>query len=172
MTKYYAGIGSRSTPPEILAEMTRLGVALASRQYVLRSGRAVGADRAFEAGCDRIDVNLKQIWTPKYLAISQEAYDLAATIHPAWPACSDYAKACHARNCYQVLGETLDQPVEFVVCWTRCGSATEEAIRYEDGSGLRRTGGTRTAILLALQRGIPVYNLADKTTIASLSWFE
>jgi hypothetical protein len=46
----------------------------------------------------------------------------------------------------QILGENLDTPVKFVICWTR---------------NAQTIGGTATAIRLAKQRGIKVYNLAN-----------
>lgn len=48
--KYYAGIGSRNTPADILDLMTHLARRLDSRGYTLRSGGADGADAAFERG--------------------------------------------------------------------------------------------------------------------------
>ena len=50
MTNYYTGIGSRETPNEILDRMTRLGSWFSELDWVLRSGGAEGADRAFERG--------------------------------------------------------------------------------------------------------------------------
>ena len=44
----YAGVGSRETPPEILAEMTKIAQELAAKKYSLQSGGAIGADMAFE----------------------------------------------------------------------------------------------------------------------------
>ena len=51
---YYAGIGSRSTPSSILSIMTILGKTLAQNGYILRSGGAEGADKAFEIGCNEV----------------------------------------------------------------------------------------------------------------------
>ena len=53
MPRFYAGIGARATPPEILNLMTRAAFALTKRGYVLRSGHAIGADSAFERGAGR-----------------------------------------------------------------------------------------------------------------------
>ena len=49
MPRFYAGIGARATPPPILSLMTRAAFALCKRGYVLRSGRAIGADSAFRS---------------------------------------------------------------------------------------------------------------------------
>lgn len=51
---YYAGVGSRETPQDILNTMYKIGKYLASKGYTLRSGGAIGADTAFENGCDSV----------------------------------------------------------------------------------------------------------------------
>jgi len=48
--KYYAGIGARDTPQEVLNRMTKLAGVLQRKGLCLRSGGAKGADTAFEAG--------------------------------------------------------------------------------------------------------------------------
>lgn len=152
--KAYAGIGSRKTPPDILAEMTSLGMSLGKSEWILRSGAADGADSAFEEGCDIVG-GWKEIYLPwrgfndhtsEFYNIPEEAYKIAATIHPAWNYLKPWVKSLHARNCQQVLGRTLDDPVEMVICWTPKG---------------KTVGGTVTAINLALSRGIKVVNLAE-----------
>ena len=50
MTKYYTGVGSRSTPPEVMELMTKVATKLESLGYSLRSGAADGADTGFENG--------------------------------------------------------------------------------------------------------------------------
>ena len=63
MKLYYAGIGSRNTPNEILSLLTSLAEQLALKGYILRSGGAKGADSAFEKGCDKVHGN-KEIFLP------------------------------------------------------------------------------------------------------------
>jgi predicted Rossmann fold nucleotide-binding protein DprA/Smf involved in DNA uptake len=53
MNPKYAGIGSRSTPPETLPLIESIAARLAEKGWVLRSGGADGADSAFEKGCDQ-----------------------------------------------------------------------------------------------------------------------
>jgi len=48
--KFYSGIGSRTTPLEVQALCTRIAAQLEKAGYVLRSGGAEGADKAFAAG--------------------------------------------------------------------------------------------------------------------------
>jgi len=140
--KYYAGVGSRDAPKDILDFMTQIAEHLEQKGYILRSGHAKGSDQAFEAGV-KLEVN-KEIFSSR-IASSDEAKEIAASIHPAWHLCSDYAKGCHGRNVYQILGKDLNTPVSFVICWTPEG---------------KEIGGTRTAIVLAKRHKIPVYNLA------------
>lgn len=143
--KYYTGVGSRETPQNVLELMTRIASKLEQLGYCLRSGGAYGADTAFERGVSNT-VN-KQIFVAS--DSTAEAEKLASSVHPAWYRCSEYVRKLHGRNCFQVLGKDLNTPSQFVICWTRGGLPV---------------GGTATAINLAIQRGIKVYNLADKNT--------
>ena len=140
--KFYAGIGSRSTPEGMLLKISLTATYLEKRGYVLRSGGADGADKAFESGVK--DPANKIILRPKQS--TKEAEAIAEQIHPMWSACNDHARKLHGRNVQIVLGEKLDQPADFVLAWTPDG---------------KERGGTRTGLVLAQQRGIPTYNLAD-----------
>lgn len=148
----YAGIGSRETPKAILDVMVLLGTELARMGWVLRSGGASGADRAFEIGADRLS-GAKEIYLPwkgfngnpsPLFSPSAEAFDMAAKFHPNWPACSAAAMSFHARNCHQVLGLGLNQPVDMVLCYTKGG---------------RMQGGTGQALRLANALNIRIFDL-------------
>lgn len=156
----YAGVGSRSTPEDVLGLMEDLAARLAARGWRVRSGRAAGADQAFEAGAERVlgDVEVYRPnggWcgfedlTPG--GPSEAALALAKELHPAWGRCSGYVRRLHARNGHQVLGPKLDDPVSFVICWTPDGSL--------DGAS-REAGGTGQALRVAAKFGVPVVNLA------------
>lgn len=154
----YAGIGSRKTPPAVLARMTRLATRLSQLNYILRSGAADGADSAFAAGCN----GESDIWLPwkgfngcfagNFPTAEHEK--MATTLHPAWSRLSRGAKALHSRNVGQILGGNLKTPVAFVLCWTPDGCESE-ASRSKD------TGGTGTAIALASRHDIPIFNLKN-----------
>ena len=139
--KYYAGIGSRSAPAEVCAKLTLIASELEVLSYVLRSGGASGADKAFEHGVC-LPYN-KTILRPKHS--TKEAELVASKIHPMWSACNEYARQLHGRNVQLILGENLLDPVDFVIAWTLDGA---------------NKGGTRTGLVLAAERGIPCFNLA------------
>lgn len=157
--KFYAGVGSRETPPDVLADMYALARALAP-YFTLRSGAADGADAAFEAGAvdARGNCDIYLPWrgfnghASALHEVSAEALALAQTVHPRWESLGQGPKKLHARNGYQVLGQSLQDPVDFVVCWTADGCESKAERRSS-------TGGTATAIVLAEANGIPVFNL-------------
>lgn len=139
---YYAGIGSRKTPAHILDVMTAIAIKLELDGYILRSGGAVGADTAFESGIS--NNQHKQIFVADNA--TQQSIQLASEFHPNWNACSSYVKKLHGRNSMIILGENLDSPVKFVICYTPDGKAS---------------GGTGLAIKIAIDRNIPILNLYD-----------
>lgn len=149
---FYTGIGSRETPRKILNIMYQLASALSEKGYTLRSGGAHGADTAFEEGCNDTHGN-KEIYLPwknfngrssTLYSPTVEAMNRASQIHPAWHLCKPSVKKLHARNCHQIMGIDLKTPSRFVICWTK------------DGLDI---GGTRTAIVMAKEEQIPVFNL-------------
>ena len=150
---FYTGVGSRKTPPDVLALMSRIARKAAQSGYVLRSGGADGADKAFESGCDMVR-GPKEIYYAKQATV--EAMAIAAKFHPAWHACTEYARKLHGRNAFQVLGITLDKPSDRFICWTPDGCVTH-------AQRSRATGGTGTAISIADAYGIAVCNLAIAT---------
>jgi len=163
--KYYTGIGSRRTPEDILKWMEIFGKKF-DINYTLRSGGAPGADKAFEKY-----VKVKDIYLPwkgfesnasPLFSPSEEAFELASTLHPGWKNLSEGAKKLMARNAHQVLGTNLKIPSEFVICYTPDGATTEKTCT-------RNTGGTGLAIRLADKMKIPVFNLGDKKTLYYLT---
>lgn len=137
---HYAGIGSRTTPPEVLAAFEYLGCELAKRGYVLRSGGANGADSAFEKGCDAAN-GRKEIYLPwkgfngnnsRLFGVTEEAEKAAAYYHPRYFQITESAQKLIARNTYQVLGSDLQTPSDFVICYTESGNGgggTGQALR-------------------------------------------
>lgn len=150
--KYYCGIGSRETPAKILSLMTEVATYLYLKKYTLNSGGAPGADNAFEAG---VPTDLfKKIYLPwdgfNNKKVNGTSYIippyneiLVKKFHPNFSALSKHGKLLMSRNSYQVLGDDLISPVQFVLCWTSDGKAS---------------GGTGQAMRICYDKEIPVYN--------------
>lgn len=155
MHKIYAGIGSQQTPPVILTLMARWAHYLAERGYLLRSGGAFGADSAFENGC-YMARGPKMIYRATDARYRPEWRAHAAQFHPIWRDLSAGVQLLHARNSPIILGGELNEPVDFVLCWT---------------PGARVTGGTGQALRIAQASGIPIFNLAADGATAQLMEF-
>ena len=155
MTWHYTGVGSKRTPNLILDVMTSIAGMLSSEGWILRSGGADGADTAFEKGVT--NNHLKEIYVPwigfnnrvsrqDIVVCDPKAFEIAQRIHPAWLKLEKGSQKLHARNVHQVLGRTLNTPSRFLICWTPGGLPI---------------GGTRTAIMVAKEWEVPVYNLGE-----------
>lgn len=150
MSKYYAGIGSRKTPQEILDLMVHIAKQLRHDGWILRSGGAQGADSAFELGA----LNKTEIFSAA--DATDTAIYLASLNHPAWEKCNNYARKLHGRNSMILLGKDLKTPVKFVICWTPDAQVT---------------GGSGLALRIAKSRNIPVFNLAKQQDFDRLNVF-
>lgn len=149
---YYAGIGSRETPQDVLSTFKIVATYLANKGFTLRSGGAKGSDRAFENGCDKVN-GIKEIYLPwkgfegsnSNLIVEEggKAYEIAQKFHPYWHNLSQGARKLQARNSHQVLGSNLNTPSKFIICWTKNGSGS---------------GGTGQAIRIAKNYDIPVFD--------------
>lgn len=168
MTRYFTGVGSRETPKHILDLMRRASAKFASSGLVLRSGGADGADAAFYHGwCDSANPNkpLAEIYLPwngfnnltpekdpcnrlvTDGALLEQAWSIVKLVHPGHHNLSRGAKALHTRNVFQVLGQDLQTPSSFLVCYAPVDK------------GGNPKGGTATAINIAKLNKIPVLNL-------------
>jgi len=150
----YAGIGSRKTPSKCLEMMTKIGRACARRGYILRSGSALGADQAFERGCD-LEKGSKEIWHPNQNSIQHHKWAVEKAREVCWEfpysRMKPYTRDLLVRNVFQILGDHEQDlsPVKFVVF-------------YCEGDPLlqgRESGGTRYAVRIAHSLNIPFFNL-------------
>jgi hypothetical protein len=159
--KYYTGIGTRNVSNDLIDFISWVGISLAKANYILRSGAADGCDKAFELGCD-LQAGSKEIFIPwrkfseddSHISLEdldnvEQAETIAEQFHPSWQWLKFGAKKLHTRNVYQVLGEDLQTPSKFVVCYTTDGEAS---------------GGTGQAMRIAEAYDIPIYNLYHEST--------
>lgn len=148
--KYYAGIGSRETPRHIRVIMYRIAQQLEKQGYILRSGGAVGADKAFERGVS--DCNNKEIFLGE--DCQNWCYNEAVKHFPKDRNKNKFFKwkpeirNLIGRNMMQILGYDGDTPVDFVICYCQP--------KYDSAS---IAGGTVYAVRCANHYGIKVYNL-------------
>lgn len=147
--RYYAGVGSRETPPNILEEMTRLAYQLEERGWWLRSGGARGADSAFADGVEE----KAEIWLPwagfvknpnpkhiyHVIGDDGEAAKSVDKYHPKSCSLSKAGRSLMMRNWRQIMPDS-----EFVVCWTPEGKVR---------------GGSGQVLRIAADYGIPVFNM-------------
>lgn len=151
----YTGVGSRSTPEKYLEVCRKIAIFMSNRGYILRSGGAVGADAAFESGCNQVG-GLKEIYLPwknynynksELYNISKNCYKLAKQFHPCYNKLSSGAAKLIARDGMQVLGKELNDPTKLLICYA-------EIINNEEVKG-----GTGQAVRIARYYDIPVVNL-------------
>lgn len=167
MAGFYTGVGSRSTPIDILDLMTRIAIRLDADGYWLRSGNAEGADQAFATG-HALTGNM-EIYLPwrtfnrdhpslhharyVYERPTRQAFNIARRYHPAWERLAPGGQDLHARNVHQVLGIDCDRPARFLICWTP----------NADGSG-----GTGQALRIARAYHVPTFDLGNPDTLTRL----
>jgi hypothetical protein len=150
--KAYCGIGSRKAPKDILLKMTKYASVLERLGFILRSGGAIGSDKAFEKGI--LNSKNKEIFLAK--DAQNWAYNYVRNCMPVdrpsyeegylkW---DSYVQDLLARNMMQVLGFEGDNPSKFILCWTPAGDYKTSLV-----------GGTGYALRCALLNNIPIFNL-------------
>lgn len=158
--EWFTGIGSRSTPAEILGRMSVVATILEELNFTLRSGGAKGADKAFEKGTTLKDIILpSDDLPPQAYELAKDFFDPFARreLEITWHALRPFTKRIMARNVMQVLGRDLNSPSNFVICWTPDGCECAQERKKE-------TGGTGQAIAVASTYQIPVYNLYNESS--------
>ena len=169
--RIYAGIGSRSTTPNVLEVMRLLAGRMEGQGWLLRSGGAKGADAAFEAGVKapahraiflpgqsfngRV-AGSGGFYNSTQLPGWQGALETVARYHPAPDRLSPFVRNLMARNAMQVLGPDLGRPADLVVAWTPGGQVV---------------GGTGQALRMASDLGIEVRNLGRPEVLARAQQF-
>lgn len=150
ISKFYAGFGHDLTPEPILHMMENFGILAEKFGWTLRTGGHGDAARAFERHVHYLNKEVYLPWgayqgnrshrtKPRALG-SQIMND----IQPGFDDLSEGAKKFHLCNVQIVLGDLFETPAQFVLTW----GATDHNVYT-------------SAVRLAEQRGIPVFNLAD-----------
>lgn len=172
---YVAIVGSREAPIDELELMIRLGRTFTDLGYADSSGDAFGSDRAGWYGAiqsDRYpDVGSRIYLTQSYKnrrRAEEHGFIIAEDYPECWPMAmsmalaargsfgglNEYGIGLHTRNVYQILGHELNEPVKLMFYYAKpVGNPAHGKV----------SGGTNTAVQLALQAGIEQrINLATK----------
>lgn len=170
VSRYYTIVGHREIPDDVWELLFRIARINAVNNMVMRSGSADGADMAGEVGALSVGGEIEAYIPWKHfnkvpddsnhivatnLPNFKQARELAKDIHPAWENCSKSSKLLHSRNIYQILGQDLMTPSEFVILYAK-----------PEGNGV--AGGTNTAYRLAKRFDIPCYNIYNEETFNEL----
>lgn len=184
LRKTYACIGSRKTPANIIKLTIRFTNILAELGYAMYSGGCPeGMDKAGQYGAyahgssDKSKNRIYSSWegmsgikhNPEFGAyVPQDHFDnyeqaqaLGLKARGSWEGLGRGGIAHHSRNPYQVLGDDLQSPVDFVLTWAP----------YARKGAPYVTGGTATAVKIAVEHNIPIYNLIDPELEDRIEYF-
>ena len=149
--RYYTGIGSRKTPEPILSYMRYIAGTLNGYGYTLRSGHAVGADRAFESKANLADIylpwegfgvkpykdDLGQIVSGNTIVMDDFKLPLHFDIYKqvcknmgrSWGDMPSGVRKLTYRDVHQVIGhDRIPIKSDFVICWTNESGGTHYAM--------------------------------------------
>jgi hypothetical protein len=155
MNLIYSGIGCKNPPSFIIGIISEISIHLANKHYLLRSGASIGCQSAFESGCKSIN-GYRDIYLPwrsyndndsMLYDISEESKIMAKSFYPKYDDLSLENRLIFARNCNIILGDKLDTPSDFIICYT------------EEG---KHTGETGHALKIAKKYNIPIFNFGNK----------
>jgi hypothetical protein len=182
----YSGIGSRETPPEVISIMEDAGFRLARIGFTLRSGKAAGADAAFQRGAQRFEGAKCEIYIPwkgfkggeglldryditldsidrQFPENAEMRWEWVKEVHGGWERLSQGARKLHERNIHQLFGQDLGDAYlnqsKFVIYF---------ALETKKGDP---KGGTATAVNLAKKQGIRTLNLLHESNREVLEKF-
>ena len=174
---HYTGVGARNTPKKILKLMKKIGYYMVSKNVILRSGGAEGADTAFQKGCEKWckennvkfkdrqciiipwnNFNNHTVNVDKGITTDNHwlSYDITIDTHPNDKNLKDAHMKLMQRNVTQVYGYEPHDQSGLLICWTPDG-AVEKTTQI--------SGGTGQAIRLAINGDVEVFNLKNKKHI-------
>lgn len=158
MTLYkpYAATGNKDCPPEILRKFEELAKMLETQGYTARIGGLEGIEETVEKTQVKQELilpfkefNQKQ---SKFTWASERAFAIAKMFHPTFDSIKKGAQYFLAKNARLILGDKMNSPALFLICWTEDGA---ESAREKTS----RTGFSGHPIAIASAIGIPIFNL-------------
>jgi len=128
----YTGIGELNASVRTVIELREIGLLLARKDWVLRSGHETTCDIAFEEGSDEGE-GKSEIYTAdmSYRGDDKSTFhssglvrEIAARYVTSWKKLSPTSKRYYVRNVHEILGFTLKEPSRMIICWTDKGEMT------------------------------------------------
>ena len=176
---YWTGVGSRRSSPDNRPLMTAFAQAIAAKGSVLRSGGAVGPDTWFEEG---VPPPLRRIYVPRasfdrhprsedivpknrHLMRWMRACSIAEGLHPLGRHMSQDLRELMGLSVFQVLGDDLKTPSQFLVC------DAPEIVYDGEGRVVDVDGGTGMAVRVAVLYNVPVFHVAVPAHRARMEGF-
>lgn len=155
--KPYTIVANNEMPSEIAAKFEEIAKRLEQREYTVRVGGMEGIDDRIEKAIKKIEVHLP--WREfngkqsKFTYNSERAFAVAKMFHPTFDSMKKGIQAFLAKNARLILGDKVNSPALFLLCWTEDGA---ESIRERTA----KTGFSGHPIAIASALGIPIFNLA------------
>ena len=166
--KPVAMTGNPDAPPEIIERMIQIAKRLEAMEFTVRIGGMQGIEDAIEKAIEKKEVHLpfkdfdqKQ---SKFTYVSERATAVAKMFFPNWDAMKKGVQLFLAKNARVLMGQRVDSPALFFVCWTQDGVES-----FKDTTN--RTGFTGHSIAIASALGIPIFNLGNPTAEQRLNMY-
>lgn len=103
------------------------------------------------------------ITKPKRWSGSQEAYSIAMAYHAKFKELPPAIRAILASHVDALLGHECLDPVNFLLCWTECGSE-----KYSNKMDFKKAGNLPFILKICEDANIPVFNLKNKEALNNL----
>ena len=100
---------------------------------------------------------------PKRYSPSKEAYSIAMAYHAKFKDLPPAIRAILASHVNALLGDKCDDPVNFMLCWTECGTSDpKKKMDY------KKVGNLPFLLKICEDANIPVFNFKDKDALTNL----
>lgn len=155
--KPYTIVANNDVPPEIASKFEEIAKRLEQREYTVRIGGMEGIDDRIEKAVKKFELHLP--WREfngkqsKFYYNGERAFAVAKMFHPTFDSMKKGIQAFLAKNARLILGDKMNSPTLFLLCWTEDGA---ESIRERTA----KTGFSGHPIAIASALGVPIFNLA------------
>lgn len=164
----YAVTGNQDCPPEIISKFIEIAKRLETAGYTARCGGMDGIEDAVEKAVKKVEVHLP--WRgfnekeSRFTYNSERALAVAKMFHPTFDTMKKSIQAFLAKNARIIMGDRMNSPALFLLCWSEDGVETFS-------KKTSRTGYAGHPIAIASALGIPVFNLGNPEAEQRLNFY-